>query len=154
LTDIDFRVIKQIPDGLSPVIQSAVHDFMDASGTEGINPDGFYSLTLESIANSTYLNGGGEFWVGTRAGELLIYILAVVSRDLDGKLCYCVNQAWVRKDYRGNPIVKQWWEQIRQRAKDLFCKHLMITSSRGHKAYERFLGHGMKHYADLLKETL
>jgi len=154
MSSVDFRVVKQIPEGMAPQIEIAVKDFMSSSDLDGVDLQGFYNLTLQSIANSTYMNGGGEFWIGTKNEELLIYILAGITNDIDGRLGYSVSQAWVREDYRGNAIVKEWWEAIRARAKNLFCKHLMITSSRGHKAYERFLGHGMKHYSDQLKEAL
>lgn len=154
MSEIEFRVVKSIPDGMTRQIEQAVMDFLDSSKLDGINREGFFALTLEGIANATYMNGGGEFWLGTKNGELLIYILAGISNDTDGRLNYSVSQAWVRPDYRGSPIVKEWWEAVRARAKHLFCRHLTITSSRGYKAYERFLGHGMKHHADILKETL
>lgn len=154
--DIHFRVVKEIPQGLTPLIEGAVKGFMNDSNLdiEQIDPSGFYNATLESIANSTYLNGGGEFWLGNTDDELFIYILAGVATDIDGRLAYHVYQAWVREDYRGKQIVKNWWEAVRARAKQLMCKHLIVHSSRGYKAYERFLGHGMKHYACLLKESL
>lgn len=149
-----FRVVKEIPAGMTKQLEAAVRDFIASSHTpEGIDPDGFYYQTLEAIAQATYLNGGGEFWLGTIDGAPVIYILAHVGKDMDSRLTYHVNQAWVRRDYRANPVVKEWWEAVRQRAKDLMCGHLVITSSRNWKAYERFLGHGLKLYATLLKET-
>jgi hypothetical protein len=65
-----------------------------------------------------------------------------------------VTQTWVHPDYRGKPIVKEWWAEMKARAKQLFCEHLSITSSRNYKAYERFLGDGMKAYATLLKQEI
>jgi hypothetical protein len=150
----EIHVIKELQPSLTPQVEAAVRDFMRESDLNGVNEEGFYYQTLESIAAATYLGGGGEFWVATKDGELLIYILASVGKDFDNRLTYHVNQAWVRKDYRGRPIVKAWWEAIRERARSLMCGHLAITSSRGVKAYERFLGHGMKYYASILKESL
>lgn len=148
-----YEVVKTIQPYLRPQIEAAVKDFIVASKTnEGVNVEGFYYQTLEAIANSTHLGGPGEFWVGVKDGQLLIYALCHISKDIDNKMTYHVSQTWVRKDYRGNPVVKEWWEDMRQRAKDLMCGHLAITSSRGSKAYERFLGHGMKHYACMLVE--
>jgi hypothetical protein len=149
-----FRVVKAIPDGLSSQIEAAVFDFMKTSHVpKGIDQSGFYQQTLAAIANCTYMGGGGDFWVGVKDGKLTTYVLAHVSKDIDHRMSYNVSQAWVERSYRGRPIVKEWYEQMRQRAKDLFCGHLVITSSRNAKAYKRFLGHGMDDYAILLKET-
>lgn len=151
-----FEVVKSIPEHLTPQIESAVRDFIVSSHSDDgtISVPGFYNQTLQCMANATYLGQGGELWLGTLNGQLLIYILALVNTDIDGRLTYHVSQAWVREDYRGNLIVKDWWEAVRKRAKNLFCSHLVIVSSRGHKAYERFLGHGLKLYAHMLKEEL
>lgn len=150
-----FRVVKEIPPSMVPQVEEGVLDFMKTSHfPKGIDPQGFYHQTLEAIAQATYLGGGGEFWLGTIDGQVVIYILGHVGKDMDNRLTYHVSQAWVRKDYRRNPVVKEWWEAIRQRAKNLFCGHLVITSSRNYKAYERFLGHGMHLYATMLKEEL
>lgn len=149
-----FRVVKSIPDGMSKQIEAAVIDFIKTSHLpKGIDVGGFYQQTLSAIANSTYLGGGGDFWLGIKDGKVVTYVMAFIGKDIDHRMSYTVTQAWVRKDYRGNPVVKEWWEQIRQRAKDLFCGHLVITSSRNPMAYKRFLGHGMSEYAVLLKET-
>ncbi len=150
-----FRVIKSIPDGMSVQIESAIVDFMKTSHLpEGIEQRGFYNQTLQAIANAAILGGGGEFWIGTINGELVIYTIAYINNDFDGRLAYHVSQTWVKKEYRGKPIVKEWWNAIKQRAKDCLCGHLCLTSSRNPKAYERWLGDGIKHYATLLKQTL
>lgn len=150
-----FRVVKSIPEGVTRQIENAVNDFIASSHMpNGVDPTGFYFQTLEAIANATYLGGGGEFWIGTKDGELLIYILGHVAKDIDNRLSYHVSQAWVREDHRGRPVVKEWWEAVRERAKSLFCKHLVITSTRNPKAYQRFLGHGMTQYAVMMKEEL
>lgn len=149
-----FRIVKTIPDGFTSQIEAAVKDFIIASKVpDNIDRKGFYYQTLESIANATVLNGAGEFWLGAIDTRLVIYILAFLSQDIDQKLTYHVNQAWVSKDQRGQPWVKWAWQRIRQRAKDCFCSHLVITSSRGFRAYERFLP-GMKYYSAILKEDL
>lgn len=149
-----FRVVKAIPEGISTQIEEAVLDFIRTSHVpSGIYLSGFYQQTLAAIANTTHMGGGGDFWIGVKDGKLTTYVLAHVTKDIDHRMSYNISQAWVSKDYRGKPIVKEWYEQIRQRAKDLFCGHLVITSSRNPRAYKRFLGHGMDDYAILLKET-
>lgn len=149
-----FRVVKAIPDLMSKQIEEAVVDFIKTSHTpQGIDVGGFYQNTLSAIANATYLGGGGDFWIGTMNGRITTYVLAFVGKDIDHRMSYTVTQAWVRKDFRGKPIVKEWYQQIRQRAKDLFAGHLVLISSRNPAAYKRFLGYGMDHYCTMLKET-
>lgn len=151
-----FEVIKYIPGGLSKQIEDAVHDFIKTSHVpEGVDIQGFYHQTLKGIANASYLNQGGDLWLGMLDGQLVTYILAHVGQDIDHKLTYTVSQAWVRKDQRGKPWVKWAWEKVRQRAKDCLCGHFMVISSRGNdKAYCRFLGKGFHYYASILKEEI
>jgi len=150
----EFGVVKIIPDGIAPQIENAVRDFMATSHLpEGVNKEGFYNHTLQAIAAASYLNQGGELWLGMMNGRLVTYILAHVGSDFDGRLSYTVTQAWVRKDQRGQKWVKWAWEKVRQRAKDCLCSHFAIFSTRGNdKAYCRFLGKGFHFYSSVLKE--
>lgn len=152
----DFRVFKFIPEGMAPQIEEAVIDFIKTSHVpDGIDKNGFYFQTLETIANSSVLGGGGDLWLGIIDGELVTYILARICKDFDQKLTYQVSQAWVRKDQRGQRWVKVAWNKVRQRAKDCFCKHFSVISSRGNdRAYCRFLGKGFHFYASILKEEI
>lgn len=150
----DFRLRKEIPAGMAPQIENAVRDFMVSSHLpEGVDKQGFYNQTLQAIAGASYLGQGGELWLGTLNGNLVIYLLGHVGSDYDGRLSYTVTQAWVRKDQRGQKWVKWAWEQVRQRAKDCLCSHFAIFSSRGNdKAYCRFLGKGFHFYCSILKQ--
>lgn len=152
----DFGLAKSIPTGMAPQIENAVRDFMVSSHLpEGIDGDGFFRQTLQAMAAASYLNQGGELWLGVSRGTLYTYILAHVGNDFDGRLAYTVTQAWVKKDQRGQFWVKDAWEQVRQRAKDCLCKHFVVLSSRGKtSAYCRFLGKGFKPYAEILKQEL
>lgn len=151
-----FRIVKSIPDGLSPQIEEAVKDFIQASHVpDGVDLIGFYYQTLQAIANMMVMNSPGDLWLGTVDGKLVTYILAHVNNDYDGRLNYLVTQAWVRKDQRGQKWVKKAWEKVGQRAKDCFCKHFSIISSRGKTdAYCRFLGKGFHPYAEILKSEI
>lgn len=151
---VDFHISKVIPTGSAPEIEMAVRDFMVSSHLpNGVDKEGFYRQTLQAIASASYLGQGGDLWLGFLNGDLVTYILAHVGNDYDGKLAYTVTQAWVRKDQRGQKWVKEAWEKVRQRAKDCFCKHFAILSSRGNdKVYCRFLGKGFHFYASILKE--
>jgi len=151
---LTFWLAREIPEGLSPQIQDAVRDFMVSSHLpQGVNLEGFYQQTLQSIAAASYLNQGGDLWLGTIDNQLVIYLLANISNIFDNRLAYMVSQAWVRKDQRGQRWVKEVWEEVRQRAKNCLCAHFGVYSSRGKtKAYCRFLGKGFHPYAEILKE--
>jgi hypothetical protein len=150
-----FEIVKIIPEKAHRQIEMGVHDFIDSSHVaEGVDIFGLYQQTLESIAAATYMNQGGEFWLLMVNGEVGGYLLARIVRDVDGKLTYWISQAWVRKDLRRNELVKECWQKVRKRAKECFCAHIVAVSSRGTKAYCRFLGQGWHEYARLLKEDL
>jgi ligand-binding sensor domain-containing protein len=152
----EFGLTKVIPSGMAPHIEAAVRDFMVSSHLpDGVDQEGFFRQTLQAIAAASYLNQGGDLWLGTSNGRLVTYILAHVGNDYDGRLSYTVSQAWVRKDQRGQKWVKDAWEQVRQRARDCLCKHFVVLSSRGKTAaYCRFLGKGFKPYAEILKQEI
>ena len=147
-----FYRADEIPKHFCKQVEVAVKDFVESSRQVNIDKKGLFYQTLESIANMTVLEGSGDFWMLTCGEELLGYVLARIVKDVDNSLTYWISQAWVRKDYRGNSIVKASWKEIRERAKNCFCKHIVIVSSRHAKAYERFLG--VHKYCDLLKEDL
>ncbi len=152
----DFGLAKAIPAGLAPQIENAVRDFMVSSHLpQGVDGMGFFRQTLQAIAAASYLNQGGELWLGMMNGKLVTYILAHIGNDFDGRLAYTVTQAWVREDKRGQPWVKEAWQKVRERAKDCLCSHLAIFSTRGNdKAYCRFLGKGFHFYCSILKEEI
>lgn len=151
-----FEVVHKIPPDMGHPIQQAVLDFISSSGLpEGIDRKGFYYQTLQAIANSAILGQGRELWLGIRDGELYTYILASISPDFDGRLAYTVMQAWVRKDQRGKPWVRDAWKTVRQRAKDTLCSHFVVLSTKKNtKAYCRFLGRGFHKISETLKEEL
>lgn len=145
---------KMVDEKLSDQLRSAVYDFIkDSSLGRGVDPEGYYEATREAMAHA--LMGQGELWVGQLGGELVIYILAVMTLEVDHRPTYWVSQAWVRKDQRGLPWVKQAWETIRRRAVQGECAHIVAISGRdNNEAYCRFLGKGWHIYGTLLKEDL
>lgn len=141
-----------LPEGVHLQIELAVKDFVKTSHpSQGVDAEGFYQQTLEAIAQAVFW-GNGEFWLATDENQVLGYLLARIVKDIDNKVCYWISQCWVHKSWRGTPWVKESWQKIRARAKDLFCAHMVLVSSRGSKAYKRFLG--VHDYAFLLKEDL
>lgn len=148
--------MTELPQGSNKAIEQAVQSFIKDSHVYLTSaPLGFYQQTLESIASATHLKGSGDFFLALDDdGSVASYALGNVSKDVDNTLVYWGTQAWVAPKYRGQPIVKEWFEVIRQRAMECFCKHIIIVSSRGDKGYCRFLGKGYHLYAHLLKEDL
>ena len=149
-----FYRASSLPKGLYPQVEAAVKDFIDASRIKHVDKEGLYLQTLEAMANIVVNKGAGDLWLGMQNGKLLVYIMANVLREVDGKLTYWVSQGWVHRDMRGSPIVKDWWNQVRERAKECFCKHVVVVSSRGTDAYCRWLGPGYHKHLTILKEDL
>lgn len=151
-----FEIAKGLPSGMGEQLEHAVLDFISSSGLpSGIDRKGFYYQTLQAIANSAIIGQGRELWLGIKDGELYTYILSSVAPDFDGRLAYTVAQAWVRKDQRGKPWVREAWAKVRQRAKDTLCSHFVVYSTKENTAaYCRFLGKGFRKYSEILKEEL
>lgn len=151
----DFSLVRgNLPPTLNPgAIERAIQKFILEVDTHG-NTVGFFNQTLETIANATFLKTGGDFWLLEEDGEVVAYLIASISKDVDGTLCYWLSQAWVSPQYRGKPCVKEWYEKVREQAKKYLCRHIMIVSGRGAKAYCRWLGHGTHLYTAMLKEDL
>lgn len=150
-----FELVKGIPKWAVPQIELAVKDFIATSHLpKGVDAQGFYQQTLGAIANATMLGGSGDFWLGTIDGKVWAYCLSRVVCDIDNKLTYWVSQAWVHQDWRRTPFVKEAWGTVRERAKNCFCSHFIVVSSRSTKAYLRWLGANWNVYATLLKEDI
>lgn len=154
----DLQIVTEIPKDLgNKAIEAAVQAFIKDSHIEDMHVDakGFYQQTLESIASATYFKSAGKFlWLAWHEGQVLAYCLSSVSRDVDARLTYHLEQAWVRKDIRRHPIVKTWYELFRTHAKQLLCSHITVVSCRSTKAYLRFLGANWHQYFTVLKEDI
>lgn len=155
---IELQKIAELPKTLNPLaIERAVQQFMQDGGelrVEG-NEVGLYQETLESIANASFMGlGGRDFFLAVEDGEVVAFALCMVDKGLGNRLCYRISKVWVHKKYRHTKQVKIWFQQLRERAKNLLCQHITVPSSRGDKAYCRFLGKGWHPYMVMLKEDL
>lgn len=153
---IPLRKVKEIPPSLNPkAIERAVAAFVDQSNAENVDKDGYYNQLIENIASVLiFKTPSVSFWLAEEDGEVVAWALTHISKDVDNKLCYWQSDAWVAPQYRGRKLVKQWNALLEEDAKASFCKHILIPSSRGDKAYCRFLGKGWHTYAVLLKKDL
>lgn len=152
------RKVNEIPSTLKPrAIETAVDSFIrDSRSTEiPINDDGLFNQIIENIASVvTFKAPGRYFWLAEEEGEVIAFALTHISKDVDNSLCYWQTDAWVAPHWRHKPEVKEWNRLLEEDAKAHFCKHLIIPSSRGSKAYCRFLGEGWHEYVVLLKKDL
>lgn len=151
----ELKLTREIPRSLNKgAVERAVEQFIVACDMN-VDPVGFYNQTLQRIASATYLQQpGNDFWLAEAYGEVAGYGLASVSIDIDSRLTYWVAQSWVDPMWRGHKIVKESWQAIRKRARDLMCAHLIVVSCRNPKAQCRWLGEGMEIYGTLLKQEL
>ncbi len=152
------EIVGEIPKDLEPrAIEHAVQSFIRDSKVEQyhLSGSGLYNQTLEAIACATFLKTTGRFfWLAWHDGKVLAYCLSSVARDVDNRLTYHLEQAWVHRDVRRHKIVKQWYELFRAHAKQLLCSHITVVSCRNTKAYLRFLGANWHEYFTVLKEDL
>lgn len=150
----NLKIVRTLPEELNPkAVERAVENFIQETDVKG-DALGFFNQTIEGIASATFLNRGGDFWLSHEDGEVVAYLLATVSRDIDGAFTYWISQAWVDRKYRGNKAVKEWWLNVREQAKKYLCRHIVVVAGRSDKAYCRWLGNGLHHYASLLKEDI
>lgn len=152
---MELTLTRELPKSLnSGAIERGVQKFVTACDMD-VDPIGFYNQTLQRIAGATFLKTPGQdFWLAHAYGEVAGYALASVSVDIDARLTYWVAQSWVDPLWWGDPIVKESWQAIRKRARELLCAHLMIVSCRNPEAQCRWLGEGVQIYATLLKQEL
>ena len=150
-----FEIVKgKLPPNLKhKAIERAVISFIKEIPVKG-EEAGFYAQTIMAIHNAVY-GGGADFWLAVgEDGEVDGYMLGHVAKEIDNKLTYWLSQAWANPRVRGKET-KAWWQQIRQKAKDYLCSHIVVVSGRdNNEAYCRFLGTGYSVYATLLKEDI
>lgn len=152
------RKVDAIPSTLRPkAIERAVDAFIKESNPYSVpvNSDGLFNQIIENIASVvTFRVPGRYLWLAEEDGEVIAWALTHISKDVDNSLCYWQTDAWVAKQWRGRPEVKEWNKKLEEDAKANFCKHIIIPSSRNSKAYCRFLGEGWHPYVVLLKKDL
>lgn len=111
---------------------------------------------MENIGDIVVSRPKNRFlWLDTNAdGKVSGYVLTHLSKDVDNKLCYYMTQAWLHPQFRHTSYAKEAISLLKQHAKSLWCKHIIVVSSRNTKAYLRFLGSKWHVYTTLLKEDI
>lgn len=148
----EFKVTTTINNPKS--MDNAVGNFVNSSHCKE-NKLGLYHQTLEGIAGIVINKPNNSFlWLAEEGSNVVAYALTHTSKDVDNKMCYWMTQAWMDPKYRNTGYSKQCLAKLRQHAKDLYCKHILIPSSRSTKAYLRFLGSKWHTYVEILKEDI
>ena len=139
-------------------LKAAVADFVNTNNQiqAPLNKEGFFTQIIESIVTRTEGKAAGQyFWAALDEDKNPTgWALTHIAKDVDNQLCYWMTCAWVRKDYRRTPLVKEWLQTMRTHAVQLCCKHVIIPSSRHIKPYLRMLGKAWHVYSVLLKEDI
>lgn len=155
----NLRKLNEIPSTLNTgAIDRAIQSFLDDNRMDPghTNIKGLKQQITDAIASVVIFknNPSVYFWAAEEDGEVVSWTLTHASKDVDNTLCYWMTDAWVAPTYRTRPIVKEWFQLMRDDAKRLMCKHILIPSSRGSEAYCRFLGKGWHQYLVILKEDI
>jgi IS1 family transposase len=156
---IPLRKINEIPKSLnSGAIDRSIDAFLKDSHVTDvpINAAGLKQQLTDTIASVVVFKNNPTvyYWVAEYEGEIVAWVLTHATKDVDNSMCYWMTDTWVAPQLRRNPIVKTWYQLLREDAKHLGCKHILIPSSRNTKAYLRFLGKGWHEYLTILKEDI
>lgn len=151
---LELKIYKQLPENYKS-LENAARAFVNEAHIREKEREGLYQMTLEGMLNATLLeHKNNTLWLAEEGGEVKCYVLTTFVKDVDNSLCCSITQAWVSKELRRDPIIKQWREQLYEYAKKHFCKHILIPSSRSEKAYLRWLGPNFHKYLTILKSDL
>ena len=138
----ELKIIKgPLPDSISLKEFSRVATEFYKDAKLSIDYSGFLSRTMELFASATFLNEKiWDIFVNEVNGEIKAYFLCAVEKAIDGNLCYTVHQGWITQELRSSGCHKEWWKQVKERARKLFCNQMLISSVRNYEAYKRWLG--------------
>ncbi len=116
---------------------------------------GLVQQTYENILHATELKTQGRYlWLVLQDNKPVGYVMSHIGKDVDNKMCYWITQAYASPEVRGESFIKDLYPILKKHAKDLFCSHVLIPSSREAKAYMRWLGPDLHIYATILKEDI
>jgi hypothetical protein len=117
--------------------------------------EGLVQQTYENILHATELKTAGQFlWLVLQDEKPVGYVMSHLGKDVDNKMCYWLTQAYADPSVRGERFLKELYPVMKKHAKDLFCSHILIPSSRSAEAYMRWLGPNLHIYATILKEDI
>lgn len=153
------RKVNSIPESLNTgaidrALEAHVRDSREIVGA--VDPVGALQALRDGVAGVLIFKNSPEttFWLAEEDGEVVAWAMTQVRKSVDNTLCLWMLNAWVTKKYRFTPFVKESLLMLKADAKRYGCKHILIPSSRGSKAYCRFLGGKFHPYLSILKEDI
>lgn len=147
------RHTGQMPCAVIDSLKVAIRSMYVDSHVDFIYTEkGYVDHTWEMITLAC--SGSGELWLATLGQEIVGFLLAAYSKEVDNEPTFVIRQAWVSQKIRRNPAVKQMLGRILSNAKMNFAKHVLIVSSRNPNAYIRWLGKGWKKITTVIKGDL
>lgn len=151
---IEYKILDKLPAEYKEWIEASVDLFVFESNCQG-SKFGVIQQTLESIIQATELKVPGRyFWLIIHNSQPAAYVLTHVGKDVDNQLCYWITQAFVDPKYRHFEFIRDTYQHLKKHAENLFCKHILIVSSRNPKAYMKWLKSDLEEYATILKEDI
>ncbi len=156
---LKLQKLTELPKSLNPgAVDRALESFVRDSHvlTEGVDGAGVLQQLRDNVAASILFKNSPEsfIWAAEENGEVAAWAMTHTSKGIDNRSCYWMTNAWVAKQHRRQPYVKEWFKALKDDAKALGCAHILIPSSRNSKAYCRFLGGGFHEYLTILKEDI
>lgn len=149
---IQYKLIKELEH--KQWLEQAVRQF----ATENHSPSEYSGLvqqTYENILHATELKSPGRYlWLVLQDNKPVGYIMSHLGKDVDNRMCYWITQAFAAPEVRGERFIKDFYQILKKHAKELFCSHILIPSSREAKAYMRWLGPDLHIYVTTLKEDI
>lgn len=135
-------------------LEKAVRQFAKENHSPA-EEQGLIQQTFENILHATELKTPGRYlWLVLKDDKPCGYVLSHVSKDVDNSMCYWGTQAYADPSVRGEAFIKGMYPVLKEHAKQLFCKHILLPSSRNAEAYIRWLGPDLHIYSTILKEDL
>lgn len=151
-------IIKDFPQELAKQLDVLVKQFVwDSKISKTSEFEGAVQQTVSEIGHAIFKGGdgyNGDFWIAEEQGKVVAYALCSLSKDIDNKLVYWLQQVYVAPEYRNTQEVKQWYAALEERAKQLNAAHIVLIGSRKPEAYIKFLGKDWHTYATLIKKDL
>jgi len=149
---IEYKLLKELEH--KEWLERAVREFAKENHAPQ-EYSGLVQQTYENILHATELKTPGRFlWLVLKDDKPVGYVLSHISKDVDNTMCYWLVQCYADPTVRGERFLKETYPVLKKHAKDLFCSHILIPSSRNAEAYMRWLGDGLHQYAVILKEDL
>lgn len=156
-SELSLKLVRELDGSLSELIPRMVGSlYEETSLRDHLSKESFMRTTSQKIASATYLNTGGHDFFVLYWGDLPVgYALAEITTFIGGDLTYAVSQAWIRRGHRSHARIRLYIDILRERAKELLCKHLacyaLVENAR---KIGRILGKRATEYFVVIKEDL